>query len=122
MLARWNNVYNLTAVRDPAEMLTRHLLDSLAIAPLVRGDTLADLGTGAGFSVREILRAIHAETGRQVPSLVKPRRSGDPTYLVADPGAAREILQFRPAHSDLATIIRTAWAWHRKAHPLKAAR
>jgi UDP-glucose 4-epimerase len=48
-----------------------------------------------------------------------PRRSGDPTYLVADPAAARRTLKFSPAHSDLPTIIRTAWAWHRKAHPLK---
>lgn len=49
LLERWNATYNLTAVRDPAEMVTRHLLDSLAIAPYVRGATLADLGTGAGL-------------------------------------------------------------------------
>jgi 16S rRNA (guanine527-N7)-methyltransferase len=49
LLSRWNAAYNLTAVRDPAEMVTRHLLDSLAIARLVRGATLADLGTGAGL-------------------------------------------------------------------------
>lgn len=49
LLMRWNSAYNLTAVRDPHEALTRHLLDSLAIAPLVRGATLADLGTGAGL-------------------------------------------------------------------------
>jgi len=49
LLMRWNSAYNLTAVREPHEILTRHLLDSLAIAPLVRGDTLADLGTGAGL-------------------------------------------------------------------------
>jgi UDP-glucose 4-epimerase len=54
-----------------------------------------------------------------VPHVVKPRRSGDPTYLVANPTAARATLKFQPAHSDLTTIIRTAWAWHRKAHPLK---
>jgi UDP-glucose 4-epimerase len=47
------------------------------------------------------------------------RGPGDPTYLVADPSAARATLNFRPAYSDLATIIRTAWAWHKKAHPLK---
>ena len=78
-----------------------------------------NLGTGSGFSVREILAAIKAETGREVPHVVKPRRSGDPTYLVADPSAARKVLNFTPRHSDLATIIRTAWAWHRQAHPLK---
>ncbi|WP_347261123.1 16S rRNA (guanine(527)-N(7))-methyltransferase RsmG [Rudaea sp.] len=49
LLVRWNAVYNLTAVRDPAQMVTRHLLDSLAIAPLVRGATLVDLGTGPGL-------------------------------------------------------------------------
>ncbi len=49
LLARWNATYNLTAVRDPAEMVTRHLLDSLAILPYVRGETLADLGTGPGL-------------------------------------------------------------------------
>jgi UDP-glucose 4-epimerase len=79
-----------------------------------------NLGTGNGFSVREILEAIALETGRSVPHLIKPRRAGDPAYLVADASAAREVLQFSPRHSDLATIIRTAWAWHLKAHPLKA--
>jgi 16S rRNA (guanine527-N7)-methyltransferase len=49
LLARWNAAYNLSAVRDPAEMVTRHLLDSLAILPQVRGATLADLGAGAGL-------------------------------------------------------------------------
>ena len=49
LLARWNATYNLSAVRDPAEMVTRHLLDSLAILPHVHGATLADLGSGAGL-------------------------------------------------------------------------
>ena len=50
LLLRWNAAYNLTAIRDPREMVTKHLLDSLAMAPfLVSISTLADLGTGAGL-------------------------------------------------------------------------
>lgn len=49
LLARWNAVYNLTAVRDPAGMLTRHLFDSLAVAPFAGEGALADLGSGAGL-------------------------------------------------------------------------
>jgi 16S rRNA (guanine527-N7)-methyltransferase len=49
LLERWTAAYNLTAVRDPAEMVSRHLLDSLAVLPYVQGDSLADLGTGPGL-------------------------------------------------------------------------
>lgn len=74
---------------------------------------------GTGFPVRDILSAIKEATGREAPRVIKPRRPGDSTYLVADPSAAREVLNFRPSHSDLPAIIGTAWAWHQKAHPLK---
>ncbi len=49
LLARWNRTYNLTAIRDPQAMVTRHLLDSLAMQPFVPAGTLADLGTGPGL-------------------------------------------------------------------------
>lgn len=49
LLAKWNRAYNLTAVRDPLEMVPRHLLDSLAALPFLHGETLADLGSGAGL-------------------------------------------------------------------------
>jgi len=93
----------------------------LALKLLLQGHSgrALNLGSGKGFSVREILAAIAAETGREVPHVVKPRRAGDPTCLVADASAARATLNFHTAYSDLPTIIRTAWAWHKKAHPLK---
>jgi 16S rRNA (guanine527-N7)-methyltransferase len=49
LVAKWNRVFNLTAVRDIAEMVPRHLLDSLAIRPYVEGEALLDAGTGAGL-------------------------------------------------------------------------
>jgi UDP-glucose-4-epimerase GalE len=110
-----------TAIRDYIHVTDLAAAHVLALKLLIEGHRggAFNLGTGAGLSVHQILRAIAAETGRDVPHVVKPRRAGDPTYLVADPAAARETLKFHPQRSDLATIIRTAWAWHRKAHPLK---
>jgi UDP-glucose-4-epimerase GalE len=110
-----------TAIRDYIHVTDLAAAHVLALKLLMHGHSGGsyNLGTGAGFSVREILGAIGAETGREVPYVIRDRRAGDPAYLVADPSAARETLKFRPVHSDLATIIRTAWAWHQKAHPLK---
>jgi UDP-glucose-4-epimerase GalE len=110
-----------TAIRDYIHVTDLAAAHVLALRLLIDGHAGGsfNLGTGKGFSVREILAAIAAETGREVPHVVKPRRAGDPTYLVADPTAARAVLRFEPRHSDLQTIIRTAWAWHQKAHPRK---
>lgn len=49
LLQKWNRAYNLTAIREPGEMLRLHLLDSLSIAPWVRGEHIVDVGTGPGL-------------------------------------------------------------------------
>lgn len=49
LLDRWNKAFNLTAVRDPAEMVPRHILDSAVLAPMMRSGRLIDVGTGAGL-------------------------------------------------------------------------
>ncbi|MFY0702059.1 MAG: class I SAM-dependent methyltransferase, partial [Bermanella sp.] len=49
LLVKWNKAYNLTAVRDPQEMISRHLLDSLSIIPHITGERILDVGTGPGL-------------------------------------------------------------------------
>jgi UDP-arabinose 4-epimerase len=81
-----------------------------------------NLGSGRGHSVREVLDACARAAGRQVPHETGPRRPGDPPELVADPAAALGILgDDLLAHSQLDTIIDTAWAWHRAEHRRAAA-
>ena len=75
-----------------------------------------NLGTGTGTTVKEIVDAVERVSGRAVNKSVGPRREGDPPALLASAEKAREILGWVPTHSDIDTIISTAWRWHQAEH------
>jgi UDP-arabinose 4-epimerase len=102
-----------TAIRDYVHVHDLALAHLRALERLREGSgsIAVNLGTGQGRSVREVIAAAEAATGRKVPAQAAARRPGDPPALVADPSLAAEILGWRPQHSDLDTIIRTALAW-----------
>ena len=98
-------------------------VDDLADAHLLALDRLnpgtglkLNLGSGSGYSVKEILDMCRQVTGHAIPATIGPRRAGDPPELVADASRARDLLDWSPRYSDLRTIVETAWHWHR-AHP-----
>jgi UDP-arabinose 4-epimerase len=99
-----------TCVRDyvhVADLAEAHLLALRYL--LDGGSSLAlNVGTGAGLSVREIVRSVSRITGRTVPTVARSRRPGDPPTLYADGALMRDKLGFEPRHSDIDTIVRTA--------------
>ncbi|MEE8349378.1 MAG: UDP-glucose 4-epimerase GalE [Acidobacteriota bacterium] len=70
-----------------------------------------NLGTGQGVSVMELVEAARKLTDREIPLEVSARRPGDPSHLVADPGKAQQRLGWKSEHSDVETLLSTAWAW-----------
>jgi UDP-glucose-4-epimerase GalE len=105
-----------TAIRDFIHVQDLADAHVRAVQLLLRGglSITVNLGTGAGHSVREVIAAAERVTGRRVPRREAPRRFGDPPELVADPSRARELLGWTAKHSDLDTILKTAWAWHNR--------
>jgi UDP-glucose-4-epimerase GalE len=104
-----------TAVRDYIHVSDLAEAHVRALGLLLAGDASCklNLGTGHGYSVRQVLDAAAAVAGRPVPHAIAPRRAGDPPELVADPRAAFALLgQDLTARSSLEHIIETAWAWH----------
>ena len=75
-----------------------------------------NLGTGRGYSVREVIDACRRVTDRRIEAVVGPRREGDPPELVADATAARSTLAWTPRYAEIDSIVATAWRWH-ESHP-----
>ncbi|MFP4004689.1 MAG: UDP-glucose 4-epimerase GalE [Alphaproteobacteria bacterium] len=104
-----------TCVRDyvhVSDLVEAHLL---ALDHLRGGGAscVYNCGYGRGVSVREVLRAVEAVTGDELPVEEGARRAGDPPSLIADATRLRTELGWRPAHDDLQFIVRTAMKWER---------
>jgi UDP-arabinose 4-epimerase len=99
-----------TAVRDYVHVSDLALAHLAALRHLMqRNSSIAlNLGTGTGYSVREIIAAVERKSGKAVPWIAAPPRVGDPPSLIADGSAARKTLGFQPRYSDLDTIVSTA--------------
>jgi UDP-glucose 4-epimerase len=101
-----------TCIRDYIHVNDLAEAHVLALEHLVNGGSSValNLGTGSGFSVKEVLDVVEKVTGRPVPTRVAPRRAGDPPALVADPTRAQTLLQWKATRS-LEQIVTTAWRW-----------
>lgn len=75
-----------------------------------------NLGNGSGFSVQEVIDAAKTVTDRPIKVVQEKRRPGDPPILVGSADKAREILDWKPAYSELEVILEHAWRWHQRRH------
>ena len=109
-----------TPIRDyihVMDLADAHLAALEATAPAdPRTDQplICNLGSGGGFSVKQVLAAIEAVVGVPVPHAIGPRRAGDPPVLVAAIDRAREILDWSPTRSTLEAMIGSAWTWRQR--------
>ncbi|MEX2167781.1 MAG: UDP-glucose 4-epimerase GalE [Pirellulales bacterium] len=106
-----------TCIRDyihVEDLATAHLAAIEQVEPGI--ELKLNLGTGNGASVREVIEACRAVTGREIATREVARRPGDPPELVADASAARELLDWDPQFKSIRPIVESAWRWH-SAHP-----
>lgn len=106
-----------TCIRDYVhvkDLASAHVLGIEALD--ARGGFAYNLGTGRGYSIREVLEACRRTTGHAIPARETDRRPGDPPSLVASAAAIRRDLGWEPEHSELDSIVADAWAWH-QSHP-----
>ncbi|HQR07540.1 MAG TPA: UDP-glucose 4-epimerase GalE [Gemmatales bacterium] len=106
-----------TCIRDYIHVNDLAHAHLLALERLQPGMGLQlNLGTGRGYSVREVIDVCSEVTGCPVNVIEGPRRAGDPPALVAAASKANEVLGWVPHYTDLHDIVETAWCWHR-SHP-----
>jgi UDP-glucose 4-epimerase len=106
-----------TNVRDYIHVDDLAAAHVLALKKLNPGQPIfCNLGTGNGFSVKQIIAACERVSGKKVPITYGPRRPGDAVALYADPSRAKKLLGWEAQHKDPETIIRSAWNWF-STHP-----
>jgi UDP-glucose-4-epimerase GalE len=106
-----------TCIRDYIHVDDLGSAHLAALEQLAPGVTLKlNLGTGNGASVLEVIEACRKVTGHAIPTVMAPRREGDPPALVADASLANKVLNWQPQHREIGSIVASAWGWH-KAHP-----
>lgn len=105
-----------TAIRDYVHVQDLADAHVLALRRIRETDEnlVLNLGTSRGHTVQQVLEKVREVTQRPVPSRASARRPGDPACLVADASRARDVLKWEPRHSDLHTIVSSAWEWHQK--------
>lgn len=106
-----------TCVRDYIHVNDLAEAHLLALEYLAGGGSsdVFNLGSGDGYSVKEIIETARHVTGREIKATVEPRRAGDPSVLIASNKKAAEVLGWKPVRG-LEQIISDAWAWH-SGHP-----
>jgi UDP-glucose 4-epimerase len=107
-----------TCIRDyvhVSDLVDAHVL-GLQWLEAGKGNRVFCLGTGAGFSVREVVTQARAVTNQEVPMNEGPRRPGDAMQLVSGSARAVEELGWRPTRSSLQQMIGDAWRWHQNGH------
>ncbi|MBK8094101.1 MAG: UDP-glucose 4-epimerase GalE [Verrucomicrobiaceae bacterium] len=107
-----------TCIRDYIHVCDLASAHALALDYLRKGGetTAVNLGTGHGFSVKEIIRTAEDVTGKTIPVVYGERRSGDPAELIADPALAAQLLGWRAQHLDPREHIESAWRWMNQPH------
>ena len=100
-----------TCIRDYIHVTDLAEAHVLGLEYLSKGESTAvNLGSGDGYSVKQVVAAVERITGRKVPTHITARRPGDPPELVADPALAEKLLKWKAKRS-LDDIISTAWKW-----------
>jgi UDP-glucose 4-epimerase len=105
-----------TCIRDYIHVLDLAQAHILALNNSQEGFKYYNVGTNHGFSVLEIIQMIKKISGVDFATPFSPRRAGDPARLIAKAEKIKKELGWEPKHSDLKTIVETAWKWH-KSHP-----